>query len=339
MKTYLFHIHGMHCAACVLITENELSGINGITRVKASLNTHTVEVTGNFGDKKPEELARELSATLKQYGYSISIEKQKYVAHWHDFKIALPTAGIFIALFIALQKLGIVNIVTASQVTYSTAFVIGLVASVSTCMAIVGGLVLSVSANFAQGGDKVRPQLLFHIARLISFFILGGAIGALGKAFQFGATGSFAMGILVAIILLILGMNLLDIFPWMKKLQPTLPRFIGKRAHALKEINHSLTPVLLGISTFFLPCGFTQSMQFYSLSSGSFVTGAFTMLAFALGTLPMLTLLSFGSLGIHTKAQSSVFFKTAGLVVIFFAIVNLISALTAFGIIAPVFNL
>jgi sulfite exporter TauE/SafE len=63
-----------------------------------------------------------------------------------------------------------------------------------------------------------------------------------------------------------------------------------------------------------------------------------TMFVFALGTLPVLALLSFSSLGIHNKARSGIFFKTAGLVVIFFGIFNLINSLVAIGIISPVFN-
>ena len=149
-------------------------------------------------------------------------------------------------------------------------------------MAVVGGLVLSMSASFAKEGDKVRPQVLFHVGRLASFFLLGGVIGLLGSTFQLGGTGTFVLSFIVAIVLLILGINLLDIFPWAKKLQPTLPAFIGKSVHSVKNLNHTLTPLLVGIVTFFLPCGFTQSMQIYSLSTGSFWTGSLTMLSFAL---------------------------------------------------------
>jgi len=337
-KTYTFHVNGMHCNACVVMTESELNDVPEVSKAKSSLATHTVEVTGEFGDKEPEHIARDLSEVLKPHGYTLSLEKQKHLAKWSDFRLALPIALGFIALFIILQKLGIVNLVTASKVDYGTAFVIGLIASVSTCMAVVGGLVLSMSANFAKEGDKVRPQMLFHIGRLVSFFILGGVIGALGSAFQLGSTGTFILSFIVAIVLLILGVNLLDVFPWAKKLQPTMPSFIGKRVHGLKNINHTLTPLILGVATFFLPCGFTQSMQIYTLTTGSFLTGALIMSAFALGTLPVLALLSFSSLGIHKKAQSGVFFKTAGLVVIFFGIFNLINSLVIMGIIPPIFN-
>ena len=118
-----------------------------------------------------------------------------------------------------------------------------------------------------------------------------------------------------------------------------MPRFLSKHLLEVKKVNHTLTPVLVGIVTFFLPCGFTQSMQIYSLTTGSFVGGATTMLVFALGTFPALALLSFASLGIKDKAKSGVFFKTAGLVVIFFAIFNLIGTFVAAGILPPFFSI
>lgn len=338
MKTYTFHVHGMHCKACVALTESELEDVPEVSRATSSLERLTVEVTGEFGDKTAEHIAADLSEVLKPHGYTLSVERRKYLVNWSDFKLAIPIAVGFIAVFIGLQKLGIVNLVTTSRVSYGTAFLIGLIASVSTCMAVVGGLVLSMSANFAKEGDKVRPQVLFHVGRLVSFFVLGGVIGVLGASFQLGATGTFVLSFIVAIVLLILGINLLDVFPWSKKLQPTMPSFIGKRVHGLKNLNHTLTPLLVGIATFFLPCGFTQSMQLYALTTGSFWNGALIMLTFAIGTLPVLGLLSFSSLGIHKKAQSGVFFKTAGLVVIFFGLLNLVNALVAKGIIPPLFS-
>jgi uncharacterized protein len=333
MKTYTLHVSGMHCASCPMLVEGELSDLPNVTHAKASLKHHHVEVTGDFGEQTLEQVAEQLTTVTKPHGYTLSPEKQKHSAKWHEFTIAIPIALGFIGFFILLQKLGLVNLVTTSEVSYGTAFLIGMIASVSTCMAVVGGLVLSMSANYAKEGDKVRPQLLFHVGRLVSFFVLGGVIGTLGSFLKLGITGTVVMSVVVAIILLILGINLLDIFPWTKKLQPTLPRFIGNHVQGLKRINHTLTPVLIGVATFFLPCGFTQSMQIYALGTGSFMSGALIMTAFALGTLPVLALLSFSSLAIHTKARSSIFFKTAGIVVIFFGLFNLHNSLVVAGII------
>lgn len=338
MKTYTLHVSGMHCASCPMLIEGKLTDLPHITQAKASLKHHHVEIMGDFGDKSPEEVSCELNVVVSAHGYSFSPEKQKHNAKWHEFGIAIPLAIGFIAFFIILQKLGLVNLVTTSEVSYGTAFLIGMIASVSTCMAVVGGLVLSLSANYAKEGDRVRPQILFHIGRLVSFFVLGGVIGALGTVFKIGVTGSLILSLIVALVLLVLGINLLDVFPWAKKLQPTLPPFIGKHVQGLKKINHTLTPILIGIATFFLPCGFTQSMQIYTLTTGSFLSGALTMFVYALGTLPVLAILSFSSLTIHTKTQSGIFFKTAGVVVIFFGLFNLHYGLVAAGIINSIFS-
>ena len=79
-------------------------------------------------------------------------------------------------------------------------------------------------------------------------------------------------------------------------------------------------------------------MQIYTLSTGSFLTGALTMSSFALGTLPVLALVSFSSLSIKNSRYAGIFFKTAGLIVIMFAIFNLLNSLVAIGLIAPIFN-
>src|SRR3989344_4230066 len=335
----------MHCNSCVVLTESELKDHELVEHVVADLKTCCVEVKGDFGGKSDIEVAQELSPLLEKHGYKLSLEKEQKIVRWSDFKIALPTALGFIAFFVILQKLGIVNLITTGEVNYGTAFLIGLIASVSTCAAVVGSLVLAVSANFAKENDPsvqlgtsaVGPQVFFHIGRLASFFILGGVIGAVGSAFQLGASGAFLLSFIVALVMLLLGINLLDIFPCVRKFQPTLPVFLSRHISDVKKINHTLTPMLLGIVTFFLPCGFTQSMQLYALSTGSFMTGALTMFVFALGTFPVLALMSFTSLGIHDKITKGIFFKTAGLVVIFFSVFNLINSFVAIGALPPIF--
>ncbi len=338
-KTFTLHVHGMHCNSCVLVTERELRKHPKISRVQSSLKTHSVEIQGDFGDESLGAIAEELTDVVSGYGYSLAIERQMRKKKWEDFKVAIPLAIGFIAVFVLLQKIGIVNLVSASRVTYGTAFAVGIIASLSTCMAVVGGLVLSMSATFAKEGDAVRPQLLFHGGRLLSFFILGGVLGALGKALTLAPITMFAINILIGAVMLILGINLLDVFHGAKRFQFTTPKFISRHAFGVSELNHTLTPFLVGIATFFLPCGFTQSMQLYTLTTGGFVSGGLTMLAFAVGTLPVLALISFSSFSIHTKSQAGIFFKTAGLVVIAFAIFNLINSAAAIGLIPPIFTI
>lgn len=338
MKTYTFHVSGMHCNSCVLLTESELAEHPKVSSATTSLKNHSIEVTGDFGEMTSEAIASELSPLLEKHGYRISLEKEVQKGDWSDFRYALPIAFAFAIFFVVLQKAGIVNLVNTGSVSYGTAFLVGVVASLSTCMAVVGGLVLSMSATFAKEGDRMKPQLLFHTGRLIAFFLLGGMIGALGANFSLSTSATFILSFLVGLVMLILGINLLDVFPWAKKLQLSMPKFLSKRAYGISNLNHTFTPFLVGVATFFLPCGFTQSMQLYTLQTGSFMSGALTMSSFALGTLPVLALISFSSFSVQQSARAGIFFKSAGLIVILFALMNLINSLVIAGFIQPVFN-
>ena len=339
IKTYIFHITGMHCKACILLTEGELREHPQVISAKSNLGTRLVEVRGDFGLMSPETLVSELNQLLGKHGYRLSIDRPEEERSLNDFRVALPSALLFIGLFVLLQENGLMDLVNIKEeVSYGTAFLIGVVASLSSCLAVVGGLVLSVSASFAKQGDDIKPQLLFHVGRLIAFFFLGGMIGALGSHFTLSATGTFVLSALTGVIMLFLGLNLLDIFFWTKRVQFGMPKRIGEFAYRLKDVNHRFTPFLLGAVTFFLPCGFTQSMQVYTLSAGSFLVGALTMTAFALGTFPVLALLSFGPLGIRSSAYTGVFFKTVGLIVIAFALLALYGSLVAIGVLPPVLN-
>ncbi|KKU10829.1 MAG: hypothetical protein UX14_C0008G0010 [Parcubacteria group bacterium GW2011_GWF1_45_5] len=37
MKAYTFHVHGMHCKSCVVLTESELNKVPEVSGAKASL--------------------------------------------------------------------------------------------------------------------------------------------------------------------------------------------------------------------------------------------------------------------------------------------------------------
>src|SRR3990167_9714689 len=89
-KTYTFHVSGMHCNACILMTESELEGVPYVTNAKSSLSTHSVEVTGAFGERTQEMLAEEFTRVLRPHGYSLSVEKVRKSVGWGDFVYALP---------------------------------------------------------------------------------------------------------------------------------------------------------------------------------------------------------------------------------------------------------
>lgn len=335
MKNYTFHLSGTHCASCKIFIEDALSEQDFVKNVRVDLKKEILEVT-SADDKESEELARILTSKIQSNGYTVSVDKV-YKQNSKDAVIwkAIPVGLGFLVLFFLLQKSGILNIGFGGQVTPVTSFVIGLIASVSSCLAIVGGLVLSLSAKISQDSvSDTKTFLLFHSGRLVSFAVLGGVLGAIGGAIGINFTFTAILGIVASLVMLLLGLNLVGVF---KKNKVTMSSGIFE---FFRGIEHkTFAPLLLGFATFFLPCGFTQAMQVSALSSGSFIAGSLIMFAFALGTLPMLAFLSFGSASFAHSKHAPLFFKSAGVVVIGLGLFALLSGLAALGIISPLFNI
>lgn len=335
MKTYTFHVSGTHCASCKIFIEDTLNEQIGIDRASVDLKRETVSIDTTL-DESQHKLAEILTEKIQHNGYSLSVEKK--VEEKKDNGViwqALPIGLAFLALFFFVQKSGILNLGIGGQTTPVTSFIIGLIASVSSCLAIVGGLVLSLSAKVSQDNvSDTKTFTLFHIGRLVSFAVLGGVLGALGSAIGINFTLTSILGLLASIVMLLLGLNLVGVFA---KNKIALPSGIF---NFFRRIEHkTLTPLILGFATFFLPCGFTQSMQVSALGSGSFMSGLLLMLAFALGTLPMLVLLSFGSASFAHGKHAPLFFKSAGVVVIGLGLFALLAGLAGLGIINPLFNI
>lgn len=333
---YEYHVSGMHCPACELVIEKKIVKLKIIKNVNAVLIDKKVYLETETGISADELLA-EVNDLIKPHGYEISLTRIKHKVNFKDLVIGFGIAAAVVGIFFLIQKLGIANILGGKSMSLALVFLIGIVASLSSCMAIVGGLVLSISSSYAKGKDRVMPLILFHGARIIGFFLLGGVVGLIGIAFKLTPRFYFVASIILFIVMLILGINLLDIFPFFRKLQLRMPKSLSRRITGIEKIGNKFTPLLLGILTFFLPCGFTQSMQINAMASGNFLQGALIMLIFALGTLPVLALISFTSVRFSHSLRSGIFFKTAGFIVIFFAIFNLLSALVAAGAISPIF--
>jgi sulfite exporter TauE/SafE/copper chaperone CopZ len=335
--SHKFHVSGMRCASCALLVEDAACGCAGVRSAKVDLARGTVTVEGDFGDKTPAQITEQLTEAVAAHGYRVLEAPPSAPApKWGEFRIALPVAAALVIGFLWLQRAGLVNLIGAGELSYGGVFLVGAVASLSSCLAVVGGLALSVSAAYAKVGERVRPQVAFHAARLAAFFVLGGAVGALGAAISPGPVGSAILGLLVGVAMLALGLNLLDVFPWARRFQLRAPRALSRGALKLGAASGWLAPVALGAATFVLPCGFTQSMQLYALSRGSFLDGGLTMLVFALGTLPMLAAVSF--LPAAGKIGTGVAMKVAGLLAIAFALINVAGSLIALGLIPPVLN-
>lgn len=335
MKTYTFHVTGTHCPSCKIFIEDALNEQSFIRNARVDLKRETVQIETD-SDQDPETLTQILTEKIKSNGYKLSVEKSAKEKQSNDvIWKAIPIGLAFLILFFLLQKSGILNLGIGGQTTPVTSFIIGLIASVSSCLAIVGGLVLSLSAKVSQDNvSDTKTFVLFHAGRLVSFAVLGGVLGAVGSAIGINFTFTAILGLLASLVMLLLGLNLVGVFA---KNKVALPSGIF---NFFRKIEHkTFTPLVIGFGTFFLPCGFTQSMQVSALGSGSFMSGLLIMLAFALGTLPMLVLLSFGSASFAHGKHAPLFFKSAGVVVIGLGLFALLAGLAGLGIINPLFNI
>lgn len=335
MKNYTLHVSGTHCASCKILIEDILGDQDIVKGVHVNLKKEIVYIDTD-SNSSPEELASLLTEKIKSHGYTLSVEKvikekQSDEIIWK----AIPIGLVFLVLFFILQKSGILNLGIGGKTTPAISFIIGLIASVSSCLAIVGGLVLSLSAKISQDNvSDTKTFALFHIGRIGSFALLGGVLGLIGNAIGISFTFTAILGIIASLVMLFLGLNLVGVF---EKNKITLPSGIF---NFFRKIEHkTFTPLIIGFGTFFLPCGFTQSMQVVALSSGSFISGMMIMLAFALGTLPVLLLLSFGGASLAHGKHAPLFFKSAGVVVIGLGIFALLAGLAGVGIINPLFNI
>lgn len=340
MRKQEVHIKGMHCKSCEILIEDELLKVQGVKKVSVSHKTGIANI-----DCDCELDSKEISRAVESAGYGIgqdgkihffSRKRRDYI----DLGIAFFIA---ISLFLVAKTLGIFNLSSSISGSYSSlpiVFVIGLTAGVSTCMALVGGLVLGASARFsaqnprASGMQKFTPHLYFNLGRIISFFIFGGIIGFAGSIFQLSTSVLGTLTVIVGLVMLLLGGQLIDVFPILKKISFTLPkslsRMLGIQEKSSVDYSNKNSAVM-GAMTFFLPCGFTQAMQLFAMSTGSPLTGALTMGVFALGTAP--GLLGVGGLTSVVKGNAArIFFKTAGVVVILLAFFNVSNGLNLLGV-------
>jgi len=340
MHKVIVPIRGIHCRSCEILIEDELRKIEGVRNIEVSYKQKQAVIHSNYS------LSLELiTAAVNSAGYEVGQDESKsfITKDPTEYKELCISLIVLIVLYLIVLKTGILGKVSfgsgSNPSGYIPIFIIGLTAGISTCMALVGGLVLGISARHSEKHpetstlQKFRPHLYFNIGRVSSYFLLGGVIGLAGKAFRLSGFSLGVLTIIVGIVMLILGLQLTQIFPRLSSGGLTLPsgisRLLGIRKHHEKEYSHT-NSMLTGALTFFLPCGFTQAMQLYAMSTGNFWSGALIMGFFALGTVP--GLLSIGGLtSVMKGAFAKKFFKFAGLLVIFLAFFNLSNGFNLIG--------
>lgn len=288
VKTKKLRIVGMTCVNCQNAIQKKLRNTAGIKKAEVSYNSGTAVITYDtdiisLGD---------ITAVIKRLGYEVLERKQPT----SNSRRTIGLLIIILSIYILMQQFGILNLLVPSQLAetnmgYGMLFVIGLVTSVH-CVAMCGGINLSQcipkSDNKNESGlfSALRLAFMYNFGRVISYTIVGFIVGALGSVITFSNAAQGGLKLVAGVFMVIMGINMLGIFPWLRRLNPRMPKIFASKINAEKVKSRS--SFIVGLLNGLMPCGPLQAMQIYALSTGNAFAGAFSMFLFSLGTVPLM---------------------------------------------------
>jgi sulfite exporter TauE/SafE/plastocyanin domain-containing protein/copper chaperone CopZ len=341
-----YPVMGMTCRTCEVRIARFVGKLPNVEHVTASAvrGQVTVETTAPVSSAAIEK-------AINKAGYEIG--HTPWLAS--DPSIwATAGAGVLLVAAIAVvaQVTGIGDLAAGagdlSKGGLVVALLLGLAAGVSTCMALVGGLVLGLSASYqasrpaagevGQGAAaQMRPAVVLVAGRVAGYAIFGAALGAVGANITMPPQLTAALMIAVAIVMTLLGARLTGLSPRVAGWSPTLPMGLGARL-GLGERNvvaySDRRAAMIGAATFFLPCGFTQAIQIYAISTGSPLFAAALLGTFAIGTAPGLLALA-GLPAVVPSGAKPTLLRLVGVVVLGFALLNGSAGLRLSGFTMP----
>ncbi|MDD5438475.1 MAG: sulfite exporter TauE/SafE family protein, partial [Patescibacteria group bacterium] len=329
------HVQGMTCHSCEVLVERSWKGMDGIKEVKADAAHGTVKITADRSIEKEELQKTLLDQKYKVLKEAPVLEDVRKKPSWSEL------AGLF-ALAIGLAWIitkigGLVSGGPTNNVGLGTALFLGVLASVSSCLAIVSGLLISSTAGLSQSttGSKAKPVFMFLTGRVASYAILGGILGWIGARLAFSSTTTSIILALAAAYMILVGLDMLRLLPAsIRRYLPGTPKSLTHGVMDKAQKSGAWMPALMGAATFFLPCGFTQALQAYALTTGSFTASAIILGGFAVGTVP--GLMVFGLAATSLKGSTGKFlFKVAGALVIVLGVLNLRNGVALAGIRFP----
>jgi sulfite exporter TauE/SafE len=231
------------------------------------------------------------------------------------------------------------NILDLSLIT-----LLGFLGSFGHCFGMCGPLTVAFSLSQQQENPRwqqqLQTQLKFHtllnLGRILSYGLVGAAIGALGSVLmesgQLAGVGSDfrrAIAIITGIMLIWFGIGQIkpNLLPSIPLLHPILKSNLHHRLNtsmmALSLNKQWWTPTLLGMTWGLMPCGFLYVAQIKAAATGNIWDSTITMLAFGIGTLP--TMLGVGvSTALMSKDKRSQLFRLGGWVTLTIGVITLL---------------
>jgi uncharacterized protein len=311
LQKHSFRVGGMYCKNCQNIIEKELKKTAGVQKAAVNYRSGRASITFDSGVIDFERI----SAVIENLGYQALEENTKNQTL--QSKTVLQIAGtlvIILALFMLMRMFTTSGLAAAfplarEGMSYAMLIVIGLLTSVH-CVAMCGGINLSQTLKTSEEGKEsaisneqlamsneqlavkgkgvyslLLPGVLYNGGRLVSYTAVGVLVGALGSAVTLSGRFQGIVQLVAGIFMVIMGINMLGLFPFLRRLIPSMPNIFTKKIDEQKSGHGSL---IVGFLNGFMPCGPLQAMQVYALSTGSPVKGGISMVLFCAGTIPLM---------------------------------------------------
>ncbi len=327
---------GMHCPSCEKIIENAALSVDGVKSTKSNFASEETEI--EF-DENITNLDK-ISNAIKKKGYECVCEKEEVnekevrsedIQDENYYSFSLPKinskymmiAGsilFLLGLFWIIKYSFSFNFPTITPgMGLAVIFIVGLLTSFH-CIGMCGGFVLSYTTKEAMNKEqnkksKFISHLKYGSGKTITYVILGALFGLLGSFVTFTPKFKGIAGLVAGAFLVIYGLNMINAFPWLRKLQYRGPKFLSKiNASAVKGNKGPFTIGLL--NGLMIACGPLQAMLIFAAGTGSMLQGALSMLVFGLGTLPLM--LGFGSIAtvISSKFTKKILKVSAVIIII-----------------------
>ncbi len=276
MKRIYIKIDGIHCVNCENTIKYALLSDEKIKRVSFDGFIAIVTCEDNTKENELIKIINDLGYYTNKDNVSDDINNLKNNIKLKEFIIIL--VSILSICFILYKVFGynIFNMIPTidSSITYGMLFVTGLLTSIH-CISMCGSVNLVATVNNDNKRSIKRP-LLYNTGRIISYTIIGGLVGLVGKIISFNNIINGIIIILASIVMLLMALTMLNI--------------IKVRFKFIKYKVSNRNPFVIGLLNGLMPCGPLQAMQIYALSTGSILKGALSMLLFGLGTVPLMLL-------------------------------------------------
>ena len=175
------------------------------------------------------------------------------------------------------------------------------------CAAMCGGIATGFTVRSSQAGwlEALQPNL----ARVAGYTIAGAIAGGIGHGIVSVASSAalaHAARAAVGVVLIVTALRLLDTrgrFSFLASPGRLAGRWLAPLWRIARVNEHGPRRLLAGLLWGWLPCGLSSTVLFAAWLQSSAVQGAATMLAFGLGTLPMMVPLTWSGARIGQLLQ------------------------------------